>query len=72
LRLATPYYAAEYNVRQRELDPTIRNNIRVTYYESGHMVYLFKPALKKLKSDFNSFLTDAVLPDSAAIHSTEP
>ncbi len=70
--LATPYYAAEYNVRQMELDPTIRNNIRVTYYESGHMVYLFKPALEKLKGDFNSFLTDAILPDSAAIPSTQP
>jgi len=70
--LATPYYAAEYNVRQMELDPTIRSNIRVTYCESGHMVYLFKPALEELKGGFNSFLTDAILPDSAAILSTQP
>ena len=67
--LATPYFAAEYNVNGMELDPTIRNNIRLTYYEAGHMVYVYKPALEKLKSDFDNFLKDAILPDSAAVPS---
>ena len=56
MRLATPYYAAEYNVRQRELDPTIRNNIRVTYYESGHMAYLNQSSAKQLKVDIARFI----------------
>ena len=70
--LATPYFAAQYNVNQMELDPTIRDNIRLTYYESGHMVYIYKPALEKLKADFTSFLKDATMPDTAAVPSAEP
>jgi carboxypeptidase C (cathepsin A) len=70
--LATPYFAAQYNVNGMELDPSIRNNIRITYYESGHMVYIYQPSLEKLKADFNSFLKDAVLPDSAAVPAAQP
>ncbi len=70
--LATPYFAAQYCVNSMELDPAIRDNIRLTYYESGHMVYIYRPALEKLKSDFVSFLKDATMPDSAAVPSTAP
>jgi len=70
--LATPYFAAQYNVNGMELDPSIRNNIRLTYYEAGHMIYVYKPALEKFKADFNSFLKDAVLSDSAAVPSAAP
>jgi carboxypeptidase C (cathepsin A) len=70
--LATPYFAAQYNVNQMELDPTIRDNIRLTYYESGHMVYIYKPALEKLKADFITFVKDATMADAAAVPSAEP
>jgi carboxypeptidase C (cathepsin A) len=70
--LATPYFASEHTVRQMSLDPAIHNNIRLTYYESGHMLYIYKPALEKFKSDFVDFVKAASLPDTAAVPSTAP
>ncbi len=70
--LATPYYAAEYTVDQMALEPSIRKNISITYYESGHMMYVYKPALEKLKTDFQEYLREAMLPDSSVVPSTMP
>ncbi len=70
--LATPYYAAKYTVDQMSLDPAIRPNIRLTYYNSGHMLYVLKPALTAFKSDFQNFLNQAVLPESSAVPSAKP
>ncbi len=70
--LATPYFAAVYTAKQMNLDPSIRNNIRLTYYESGHMLYIYKPALEKFKTDFVDFVKAASLPDTAAVPSAEP
>lgn len=70
--LATPYYAAKYTVDQMSLDPSISKNIRLTYYDAGHMMYVLKPALIKMKSDLRSYLKDSVLPDSAALPSAAP
>lgn len=69
--LATPYYAAKYTVDQMSLDPSIQKNIKLTYYDSGHMMYVTKPALRQLKSDFQTFVKEAVLPDSSAVPSTD-
>ena len=41
------------------LDPSIRANLRFTYYESGHMLYIHNPSRVKFKADFLSFLNDA-------------
>ncbi len=70
--LATPYYAAKYTVDQMSLDPSISKNIRLTYYDAGHMMYVLKPALIKLKSDLKAYLKDSILPDSAAVPSAGP
>jgi carboxypeptidase C (cathepsin A) len=70
--LATPYFASKYTVDQMALDPAIRNNVRLTYYDAGHMMYIFKPALVKLKADFAAFLKDAVLPQSAVFENALP
>ncbi len=70
--LATPYFAAQYTMSQMNLDPAIRNNIRLTFYESGHMLYIYKPSLEKFKADFVDFLKAATLPDTAAVPSAEP
>ncbi len=70
--LATPYFASKYTVDQMSLDPLIRKNIRLTYYDAGHMMYVYKPALIKFKSDFETFLQDACLPDSRAVPSVDP
>ena len=54
--MATPFYAAEYTVSAMNLDPTLRKNISFSYYEAGHMMYIEKTSLKKLKDDAASFI----------------
>lgn len=65
--LATPYYGSDYTINQMFLDPSIRKNIRVNYYDAGHMMYANKPDLIKLKSDFETFIKEAILPESALV-----
>jgi carboxypeptidase C (cathepsin A) len=58
--LATPYFAAENVVHGMNLDPAIRNNIELTFYESGHMVYIDRMAREKFKGDFDAFIARAL------------
>ena len=58
--LATPYFAAENVVHGMNLDAAIRNNIELTFYESGHMVYIDKSAREKFKGDFDAFIVRAL------------
>ncbi len=53
--LATPFFASEYTFNHLGLDPSLRNNISMHYYEAGHMMYINKPSLVQLKSDLTSF-----------------
>ena len=57
--MATPYFAAEYTLSSMSLDPTLRKNISTAYYESGHMMYIEKNSLRKLKSDISAFIKNA-------------
>ncbi len=70
--LATPYFASKYTADQLLLDPTIRGNVRLTYYPAGHMMYILKAAREQLKDDFNSFLSGSILPASAVVPTAEP
>ncbi len=54
--MATPFYAAEYTVSAMNLDPQLRKNVSFAYYESGHMMYIEKNSLKKLKDDATAFI----------------
>ncbi len=54
--MATPFAAAEYTVSAMNLDPALRKNINFEYYEAGHMMYIEKTSLKKLKDDAASFI----------------
>ena len=65
--LATPFFAAESIVAAMNLEPAVRANLRFTYYESGHMLYIHNPSRVKFKSDFESFLQDAT--HQAPVHS---
>jgi carboxypeptidase C (cathepsin A) len=58
--LATPFFGAEQAVASLNLDPTVRANLRFTYYEAGHMLYIHAPSRAKFKTDWESFLHDAV------------
>jgi carboxypeptidase C (cathepsin A) len=53
--LATPYFATDYTVRLMGLDPAVRGNISLTYYEGGHMMYMVPSELAKLKADQAKF-----------------
>ncbi len=54
--LATPYFASQYTVNHLALDPALRSNIVMGYYEAGHMMYVHLPSLEKLKGDLVEFL----------------
>ena len=56
--LATPHFATEYTVSHMGLDPEVRANIRLTYYEAGHMMYVHKPSLEKMASDLREFVKE--------------
>jgi carboxypeptidase C (cathepsin A) len=58
--LATPYFATDYTVKHMGLDPAVRGNLTLTYYEAGHMMYIHKESLVKFKADADAFL-DATL-----------
>ena len=58
--MATPYFAAEYSVSAMNLDPQLRQNFSFGYYEAGHMMYIEKNSLKKLKDDVSGFMQTAL------------
>ena len=59
--LATPFFAAEYTVSHLGLDPALRPNVTMRYYEAGHMMYTHDADHRKLRSDLVSFF-QTVLP----------
>jgi carboxypeptidase C (cathepsin A) len=58
--LATPFSAAEFTADHLGVEPALRRNVRLTYYEAGHMMYLHPPSLAKLKADLAAFYADAI------------
>lgn len=57
--MATPYFATEYTLSALNLDPSLRKNVSVAYYEAGHMMYIEKNSLKKLKDDVVKFMQNS-------------
>ena len=53
--MATPYFATEYTINHMPLPDNRKDNIIMTYYEAGHMMYLHKPSLIQLKQDAVDF-----------------
>ena len=54
--LATPFYAAEYEMHHLPMPNRLQDNISYHFYQSGHMVYAHVPALKKLHDDVSRFI----------------
>lgn len=54
--LATPYFATKYTVNHLHLDPVLKENVTMRYYEGGHMMYNDAPSLLKLNEDIKSFI----------------
>ncbi|RDU98634.1 S10 family peptidase [Trinickia dinghuensis] len=57
--LATPFFATEYDLAHMNLEPSLRKNLQVTYYPTGHMIYLDDSALHTLRGDLDRFYDDA-------------
>ncbi len=60
--LATPFFAAEYEMHHLGLPPSIQKNITYDHFETGHMVYVSPEALKKLHDDVVSFIESTSKP----------
>ncbi len=54
--LATPYFAAMYELRQLPIQSSLRGNIEMHFYTSGHMVYAHEPDLKALHANVAAFI----------------
>jgi len=60
--MATPFFATEYTMDHLGLPEQLQKNIRLDYYDAGHMMYLRDEDLAKLKSNI------AALIDSGSKH----
>jgi carboxypeptidase C (cathepsin A) len=49
--LATPFGATNYTFARMQLEPALRANVTMTYYEGGHMMYIDRKAHLKLRDD---------------------
>jgi len=56
---ATPFFGTEYTFAQIGLNKEFEGRVRFGYYEAGHMMYIHKPSLVKLKSDLAEFIKRA-------------
>lgn len=54
--LATPFFATEYTMDHLGIEPELRDNITMTYYPAGHMMYIHPPSLAQLKDDMAEFI----------------
>lgn len=57
---ATPFYGAEFDVSHMLLDAQLQKNIRFTYYEAGHMVYLNPETMAPMHRDLAAWYDEAV------------
>jgi carboxypeptidase C (cathepsin A) len=54
--LATPYSATAYTFNHLQLEPHLRANISMEYYEAGHMMYIHGPSLVAQKKHLADFI----------------
>jgi carboxypeptidase C (cathepsin A) len=58
--LATPYFDSVFTADHLGLPESLRGNVRITYYESGHMMYIREADHAKLRKDIAAFVKEAV------------
>jgi carboxypeptidase C (cathepsin A) len=54
--LATPFAATRYTFARMGLDPEVRKNVSMDFFEGGHMMYIDRKAHAKLKKDVAEFI----------------
>jgi carboxypeptidase C (cathepsin A) len=60
--LATPFFAAKYEMYHLPIQANLRQNIEYSWYESGHMVYVREGSLKELHEKVSAFITSTYKP----------
>jgi carboxypeptidase C (cathepsin A) len=58
--LATPYFATEHTIAHLGIEHAFRDNIEVSYFEAGHMMYVHGPSIEKLGEDLRNFVETAI------------
>jgi carboxypeptidase C (cathepsin A) len=58
--LATPYFDSVYTADHLGLPESLRSNVRIAWYEAGHMMYVREADHAKLKKDIAAFVRDTV------------
>ena len=58
--LATPHFATEYTFSHMGLDASVRDNVRMEYYEAGHMMYVHEASLVRLAAHLREFVTETM------------
>ena len=56
---ATPYFGTEYTFSQMGLNGEFKDRVKMGYYEAGHMMYIHKPSIIKLKKDLSAFIQES-------------
>jgi carboxypeptidase C (cathepsin A) len=56
---ATPFFGTEYTFAQMGLRGEFKDRVKMGYYEAGHMMYIHKPSIIKLKKDLAAFIQEA-------------
>jgi len=54
--IATVFYGVEHSINHMGLDPELKKNIIMKYYEAGHMMYTHIPSMQKFKVDVDEFI----------------
>lgn len=54
--LATPFFATEYTFNHLGLKKDLIGNIKMSYYEAGHMMYSHLPSLERLQKELVEFI----------------
>ena len=57
--LATPFAATRYTFARLQLDPEVRKNVSMDYFEGGHMMYIDEKQLGKLRGDVRKFIDES-------------
>jgi carboxypeptidase C (cathepsin A) len=54
--VSTPYFEGRFELGHLPIPASLEQNIEYRYYESGHMVYVNVPTLKRLHDDVSAFI----------------
>ena len=58
--MATPYFATDYTFGHMMLDPSLKKNVTMSFYEAGHMMYIDKPSLGQMTRNVADFYKSAL------------